>query len=338
MGLTSTLENTWAEMFDFVSESKISNVSLMAFQLGRAIKEKHPNLGFSFNGHHLQSDPAKPNFVIWEKSKKQNVLFFGTLLFEPEERPSSEHIVSHFLNVIEYNNFDVLCNDLDGRGQQYETRPLSPYFEFGLFFICASGKQGYSFRSLWGPMTPNQLSRFHFAQIESDAIGSQKTKSLYRSPPENHEMRRGDEIPDLSFKLNDGREVHVNALIWEPTYSEKKLIRKEGEERTLLAQQKRMKAEEFFGDREVLFLKADYVDADPPRIANTAITAWLSSTPFHTSAIRSELVVVFFLDYSKGTSLEEMLQSSLSDVSWGAHASDANDINIGLWKDNWLLS
>jgi hypothetical protein len=239
--------------------------------------------------------------------------------------------------VIECNNFNVLTNYLEDSDHQYETLPLSPYFEYGLFFISAPDEPGYIFRSLWGQMTPNQLSRFHFAQIKTELTGSKEMTSSYRSPPEDHGMQRGHELPDLSFKLKNGRKVYVNALIWEPSYSEKKLIRKEGDERTLVAQQKAMKAGEFFGSREVLHLETDYADADPPRLPNTVITVWLSSTPFHSSAIRSELIVVFCLDYSKGASLEQMLQSSLSDLEWGAHASDANDANIGLWKDNWLI-
>jgi|GEM_PF-3408866 len=337
MSLTSTLESTWAEIFTSIEKNEIGNVSLMAFQLGKAIKENHPDLGFSFKGFHLHSDSAKPNFVIWEKDENRNVLFFGTLISE-SDRPSPLHIVNHFQSVIERNNFNVLNENLEHSDYQYETLPLSPRFEFGLFVISASGKLSYSFRSLWTPMTPDQLSRFHFAQIESEGISSQKLISNYRSPPEHHEVQRGNEIPDLSFKLNDEREVYVNALIWEPTYSEKKLIHKEGEAKIQVAEQKAMKAEEFFGNREILFLDADYVDADPPRIANTAMTAWLSSAPFHASAIRSELIVVFFLDYTKGVSLEYMLRSSLKDIVWGAHAKDANDVNIGLWKENWLVS
>jgi hypothetical protein len=198
MNLTSTLESTWADIFASVQERKTGNVSLMALQLRKAIMKDHPNLGFSFNGRHLQSDPTKPNFVIWEKDKNQQVLFFGTLIFESEKRSSQTQIVRHFLSVIECNNFDVLVKNSADTEFQYETFPLSPCFEFGLFFISASGQSGYNFRSLWKSMTPDQLSRFHVAQIETESIG-QKIKPLYRSPPENQEMRRVILNPELEF-------------------------------------------------------------------------------------------------------------------------------------------
>jgi len=164
MSLTSTLESTWAEIFTSVQERKTGNVSLMALQLGKAIMKNHPNLGFSFNGRHLQSDPTKPNFVIWEKGENQQVLFFGTLISELDKCSSSAQIVKHFLSVIESNNFNVLVKNPSDTEFHYEPRSLLPHFEFGLFILGVSDHSGYNLRPLWESMTPDQLSRFHFAE------------------------------------------------------------------------------------------------------------------------------------------------------------------------------
>ena len=50
------------------------------------------------------------------------------------------------------------------------------------------------------------------------------------------------------------------------------------------------------------------------------------------------LLLYFFSSTQRALTWREMLQCSLGDLEWGAHAKDATDINFGLWKDNWLLS
>ena len=148
-----------------------------------------------------------------------------------------------------------------------------------------------------------------------------------------------DKYPNLSFKLDDGRLVKVDAFVWQPSYDETINVESSEDSRELVVHRKRLMTESLFGNRNVKHIKPKYVDRhiyDPPRIQNTAMTVWLSSAPISEEAVYSELIVIFFMDYVEGSSLESMLKRELHDFNWEKYAEDTTEETVELWKEVWL--
>jgi len=146
--------------------------------------------------------------------------------------------------------------------------------------------------------------------------------------------------PDLSVELEDGRRVKVHAFIWEPCYSELKEIGSGKKRREVEIERKRIQTETLIAHRPTHYIGPEYVDIyqnDPPRIPNSSITVFLSSEPLSKDALFSELVVVFFMDYEPGFSLESILKRGLHDLDWEEHAEDVSDQINELWKEVWLV-
>lgn len=92
--------------------------------------------------------------------------------------------------------------------------------------------------------------------------------------------------------------------------------------------------------RPVHHILPEYVDKfqnHPPRIPNSAITVFLSSDPLSEGALFSELVVVFFMDFVEGASMESMLKRELHDLDWEKYAEDVTEKANELWKEAWLV-
>ena len=153
-------------------------------------------------------------------------------------------------------------------------------------------------------------------------------------------MMNPDKYPNLSFTLDNGRRVKVNAFVWEPSYDETVEVQSGEEFRELTVERKRLRTEELFGNRSVHFIGPEYVDKyqhHPPRIPNTSVTVWLSSTPMSEEAVYSELIVIFFVDFVDGSSLESILKLGLHDLDWEKHAGDTTEKTVELWKEAWLI-
>ena len=150
---------------------------------------------------------------------------------------------------------------------------------------------------------------------------------------------RPNKYPNLSFKLDDGRVVKVDAFVWEPSYDETVEINSGEDCREIAIERKRLRTDALFGNRNVFHILPQYVDLyinDPPRIPNTAMTVWLSSAPMSEEAVYSELVVIFFMDYVEGSSMEMMLRRELHNLNWEEHAEDTTEEAVRLWKEVWL--
>jgi hypothetical protein len=294
--LASTLEGAWQAAFARIADSEVYNLSLAAFQLSKAVGTHHSDLCVSFNGLSPLSDLGRPNFVVWRPGEVPVIVFFATIIVHHDSAPAPKYLTEHLLRVIEKGCLEVLTTAPGESVHRFETISLSPQFEFGLFSISEPPRVGYPLRALWGPMTKDQLSRFHFAQIAPESPESQRPSCSYRSPPGLRGTRRGNELPDLSFTLKDGREVFVDGLVLEASASEKKLVTHEGIDALIVAEQPAIDPYPHFGDREFFYLESDLADADSPRLPNMVITAWLSSAPFNDTAIRSELVVMFYAE------------------------------------------
>jgi len=148
-----------------------------------------------------------------------------------------------------------------------------------------------------------------------------------------------NQYPNLSFKLDSGRTLKVDAMIWEPTYDETIKVADGDGLKELVIERKRLRADALFGNRKIKHILPRYVDKhiyDPPRIQNTAITVWFSSAPISEDAAYSELIVIFFVDYIEGSSLETMLERGLHDFDWVKHAEDTNEETVALWKEVWV--
>ena len=146
--------------------------------------------------------------------------------------------------------------------------------------------------------------------------------------------------PNLSFKISDGRRLKVHAFIWEPCYPETAEIGTGKDSKEVEIERKRLRTESLIGLRKTHFIGPEYVDIfqnHPPRIPNSAITVLLSSDPLSEDAFYSELVVVFFMDYVEGSSIESMLKRELHDLDWEKHAEDVTDQTNKLWKEAWLV-
>ncbi len=148
-----------------------------------------------------------------------------------------------------------------------------------------------------------------------------------------------NQYPNLRFKLDDGRIVKVDAFVWQPSYDETIKTNSGDHLRELVIERKRLMTESLFGNRNVKHIMPKYVDrhiSDPPRIQNTSMTVWLSSAPMSEEAVYSELIVIFFMDYVEGSSLESMLKRELHDFNWEKYAADTTEETIELWKEVWL--
>jgi hypothetical protein len=143
-----------------------------------------------------------------------------------------------------------------------------------------------------------------------------------------------NKYPDLSFKLDDGRRVKVNAFVWEASYSETIEIQDGEDCRDLVRAGKRITVEKLFGHRCHHFIGPEYVDKyqnHPPRIPNTSITVLLSSTPIADGAISSELLLTCFMDHVEFSSIESMLQREVHDLDWEELAVDVSEEAYEVW-------
>lgn len=147
--------------------------------------------------------------------------------------------------------------------------------------------------------------------------------------------------PNLSFKLDNGRRIKVDAFIWEPSYSETIEVQESEDFREVVIERKRVLAEKLIGNRKTHHIKMKYVDEyfahdHPPRIQNTAMTSLLSSSPISEPAIYSELVVIFFMDHVERSSIESMLERELHDFDWDEYAEDIYEDTNEQWKEVWV--
>lgn len=155
------------------------------------------------------------------------------------------------------------------------------------------------------------------------------------------EQVNSDKYPNLSFKLDSGRRIKVDAFLWEPSYSETIEIQSDKDIREVLIERKRMQSEKLIGKRATHLMKAKFVNQyfthdHPPRVQNTTMTALLSSSPISEEALYSELVVIFFMDYVERSSIESMLERELHDFNWEKYAEDIYEEINELWKEVWL--
>jgi len=147
--------------------------------------------------------------------------------------------------------------------------------------------------------------------------------------------------PNLSFKLNNGRRIKVDAFIWEPSYSETIEIQDGDDIREVVIERKRVQAEKLIGNRATHHMELKFVDRyfthdHPPRMQNTAMTALLSSSPISAEALYSELVIIFYMDYVERSSIESMLERELHDFDWDEYAEDIHESTNELWKEVWV--
>lgn len=150
-------------------------------------------------------------------------------------------------------------------------------------------------------------------------------------------MKHG-RYPEIKFELESGRIVSVHGFAWEPTYDEKIELQPSEKRRDLLVTRKRLKTEILFQCDGFHLIGPEYVDRyinDPPRIPDTAIHLMLASTPMSEEAAYSELVVLFFMDYVQGISLEAMLAQQLNDLDWDAHAVDVIEESVQASTEDW---
>jgi len=146
--------------------------------------------------------------------------------------------------------------------------------------------------------------------------------------------------PDLSIELDDGRRLKVHTFIWEPCYSETMEVGAGADRREVEIERKRLQTEMLIAHRPVHYILPEYVDEFqnyPPRIPNSAVTVFLSSPPLSASALFSELVIVFFMDFVEGASMESMLKRELHDLDWENYAEDVTEKANQLWKEAWLV-
>ena len=146
--------------------------------------------------------------------------------------------------------------------------------------------------------------------------------------------------PNLSFKLDDGRKIKVHVFIWEPSYPETLLVGSGKDRKEVEIERKRLQSEKIIGPRKTHVVNMEYIDKfqnHPPRIPNSAINVLLSSGPITEGALYSELVVLVFMDYVEGSSMESILEEKLHDLDWEEHAEDVSDHTNELWKEAWLV-
>jgi len=144
------------------------------------------------------------------------------------------------------------------------------------------------------------------------------------------------EYPDIHFKLDDGRVVTVDSFVWEPCYNRVITVGHEGESVEKTTARKRLTIENLAAGFKVNYLKPPLINQHPPRIPNSAMTAWLSSAPMSPGALYSFAIVLFFADYVKETSIEAILRRCLFDFDWEAHAEDVSEESNRVWKEVFL--
>ena len=150
-----------------------------------------------------------------------------------------------------------------------------------------------------------------------------------------------DKYPNLSFKLDNGRRIKVDAFIWEPSYLETIEVQDGEDIREVAKERKRVFAEKLIGNRKThhmgfKFINQYFSHEQPPRMQNTAMTALLSSSPISAEAIYSELVIIFYMDHIEHSSIESMLERELHDFDWDEYAEDVYESTNALWKEVWL--
>ena len=145
-----------------------------------------------------------------------------------------------------------------------------------------------------------------------------------------------DQYPDIFFKLEDGRVVTVDAFVWEPSYNQVMEVECEGEVVEKTIARKRLTTENLTGGCRVHYLKPPLISQHPPRIPNTAMTAWLTSAPMSPGALYSFAIVLFFTDYVKETSIEAIMRRCLYDFDWEEHAEDVSEESNRVWKDVFI--
>lgn len=150
-----------------------------------------------------------------------------------------------------------------------------------------------------------------------------------------------DKYPNLSFKLDSGRRVQVDAFIWEPSCLDTIEIQDGNDIRQVVVERKRIWAEKLIGNRKTHHMMPRYIDQYStrgfmPRIQNTSMTALLSSSPISGEALYSELVIIFYMDHIERSSVESMLERELHDFEWDDYAEDIYESTNELWKQVWL--
>lgn len=334
MSLADTLQNTWEAVVHALDHGAEPNISTLAFQFCEAIQNKHPEFGVSYDGLD-PNHPSQPNLVVWTKADTPEVLFFGSLVCAPGDRPEPSALATRWEAIIAKSEVDVLVGNEQHCGR-FTPMPLSADFEFGLYSIGPSEDAAYSFRSFWAGLTHFQLKRFHFAQHVTTATGTDQRTS-YRRPPDPAEYCAEKRLPRVSFQIADGRQIHVHAFVFEPCYARRGTVREDGKPVESTAATQALHKGGMFGVRKIVSLSATYAEVDPPRYPNTVITAWLWSCPLSEGAFCSEMIVEFMAEHKPNVPMEQIFAHALEDLDWEKLAEDATYEKVQWWDDNWFF-
>ena len=96
---------------------------------------------------------------------------------------------------------------------------------------------------------------------------------------------------------------------------------------------KRLTVENLTAGFKVHYRQPAMIGQNPPRLPNTAMTAWLTSAPMSAGALYSFAIVLFFTDYVRETSIEAIMRRCLYDFDWEEHAEDVSEESNRVWKE-----
>jgi hypothetical protein len=230
----------------------------------------------------------------------------------------------------------VLTRDAHSGGYTGQQVPLSQTCAFGLFVLPGDDSARIRYESFTGELDRDERARFHLAySVPGNDVGSPRT-FRFQAPKESIRIPMENTYPDLVVRLDNGRELRADALTWEPSYEQTIDINDGGNSRKLVIQRMRLRADELFNNRRFHYIEPQPFEGDPIRLPNTCVFAWLSSDPMSRKSVYSELVVMFFVEFRKNTTLEQLLWEGVHDLDWEAHAEDVDEKTVALWKQAWL--
>jgi hypothetical protein len=163
MTVSTTIEQTWNDLAQIYQDGWITNQSMFAFVLLKALSARLTDLQVAYDARSLPDEKFRPDLVIWKQGDRTRVLFVGQLKFKSKSDPIFEHDMSKLQEIIKKPAMDVLDrNPVTGHYFERQIR-LSSDYSFGIFAIGESDRSVIDRCSVTESLSSGAQSRFHFA-------------------------------------------------------------------------------------------------------------------------------------------------------------------------------
>jgi hypothetical protein len=332
MNITNVLQNAWRDVAHLSVQGYSLNESMVALQLGKSISAADQGLHYSIDCRKTEGEQDVSTLVITDGQASGRVIFVGKLLPALASRKLQIKELEKLVAVLDRGETSVLGMD-DSSGEYVQSpAPLAESALFGILLLPDQPQWDVRHAELAAELEPGQLSRFVYAYSIDGETGP---GFHFQSGLDHVHVMEEQKYPEFVLRLDSGRKVRVDTLVWSPSYDETIRLAEHGPGKHRVIKRNVRRATEFFHHRKVFLFEPTLVGCDPQRVENTCVIAWLSSEPMDEGALYSELVVMFFTEFQPGVTFEQLVTEGIAGLDWEALAVDVDDKSPAIWEPGW---